>query len=129
MGIDNIDIPPGIRQGIEDRNDPCQNEDRPPVRDNGKRLSDQERLENIEDRRADRKLREEYAGKAFEFAWCGFGFWVIVIIFYVFFFLCSGKKVISDAVLIAITSATTVNLFAAFVGVIRGLFPPVSKKK
>ncbi|WP_414965933.1 hypothetical protein [Enterobacter hormaechei] len=38
-------------------------------------------------------------------------------------------KTFSDEVLIAITSATTLNLFAAFLGVIRGLFPSGKETK
>ena len=34
-----------------------------------------------------------------------------------------GVQTLSDKVVIAITTATTLNLFAAFLGVIRGLFP------
>lgn len=34
-----------------------------------------------------------------------------------------GKEIFSDEVLIAVTAASTLNLFAAFLGVIRGLFP------
>jgi len=34
-----------------------------------------------------------------------------------------GKQVISDTALIAITTGVTVNVLAAFLGVIRGLFP------
>jgi len=70
-----------------------------------------------------RFLRKEYAEKAFLFAWIGLGFWAFIIFFYALIFICSGERILSDAVLIAITSATTVNLFAAFIGVIRGLFP------
>ncbi|MGT5125632.1 hypothetical protein ACRWGX_10645, partial [Escherichia coli] len=34
-----------------------------------------------------------------------------------------GIQIFSDKVLIAITTAVTLNVFAAFLGVIRGLFP------
>lgn len=127
MGIDSIGIPPAVR--TRESTEPINEEDRLPWGESGTlSIGDQEQLQNIEDRKADRGLRKYYAQKAFEFAWCGFGFWALILAGYVLFFLCSGKRIFSDAVLIAITSATTVNLFAAFVGVVRGLFPPVGKQ-
>lgn len=70
-------------------------------------------------------LRETYANKAYKVAKYGLYWWAVVIL------LSAvgkgvGKDIISDQVLIAITTASTLNLFAAFLGVIRGLFP-VSK--
>jgi len=125
-GFNSIDIPLDIRD--RERTAQIKNvEVELPGDDNGiASLTDQERQQYIEDKIADRKLRETYAHKAFVFAWVGFGFWVVVIVFYAICFLC-GKQVFSDTVLIGVTTATTVNLFAAFVGVIRGLFPPVGK--
>jgi len=67
-------------------------------------------------------LRETYANKAYKVAKYGLYWWAVVIL------LSAvgkgvGKDIISDQVLIAITTASTLNLFAAFLGVIRGLFP------
>ena len=126
MGIDNIGIPQAIL--TRENTEPVNEEDRLPNEGDGtSSLRDQERQQDIKDREADRELRKTYAQKAFWFAWIGFGFWALVITCYVVFFLWLNKRFFSDAVLIAITSATTVNLFAAFIGVIRGLFPPAGK--
>lgn len=67
-------------------------------------------------------LRETYANKAYKVAKYGLYWWGVVIL------LSAvgkgvGKDIITDKVLIAITTASTLNLFAAFLGVIRGLFP------
>lgn len=67
-------------------------------------------------------LRETYAEKAYKVAKYGLYWWGVMIL------LSAvgkgvGKDIISDEVLIAITTASTLNLFAAFLGVIRGLFP------
>jgi len=126
MGIDSIGIPPPVK--TRENTEPVKNEDKLPGSDSdGISIGDRERLETIKDREADRELRKSYARKAFWFAWIGFGFWAAILIIYVVIFMCADKKIFSDAVLIAVTSATTVNLFAAFIGVIRGLFPPVGK--
>jgi len=72
---------------------------------------------------------KKYALRAFWFAWIGFAFWVLFLAADAVLFLWLNKRIFSDTVLVAITTATTINLFSAFVGVIRGLFPPVGKKK
>jgi len=73
-------------------------------------------------------LRETYANKAYKVAKYGLYWWGVVIL------LSAvgkgvGKDIITDKVLIAITTASTLNLFAAFLGVIRGLFPSNSNSK
>ena len=127
MGIDSIGIPQAIR--AQESTEPINEEDRLPSEGDGtSSLRDQERQQWIKDREADRELRKAYAQKAFWFDWAGFGFWALVIVCYAVFFLWANERIFSDAVLIAITSATTVNLFAAFIGVVRGLFPPTGKR-
>jgi hypothetical protein len=92
-----------------------------------KERSTVERLadEDIRDRQADRDLREKYAKKAFILACAILIFWGVIIITVGLWFGCSGEKVqpLSDKVLMAITAGATANVFAAFLGVIRGLFP------
>lgn len=81
-----------------------------------------ERKQDIEDRIANRKLRARFAEKAYKVAKCGLIGWGCVLLISVIGNVLEIKT-FSDEVLIAITSATTLNLFAAFLGVIRGLFP------
>lgn len=81
-----------------------------------------EREQDIEDRKANRELRERFAGKAYKVAKWGLYGWGGVLTISVIGNVIEVKT-FSDEVLIAITSATTLNLFAAFLGVIRGLFP------
>src|SRR5690606_10735611 len=80
-------------------------------------------LQEVEDRIADRALREKFGDKAYKvvrktlYGWC----WLLAI--YAALKFRFQVEIFSDNVLIAITSAVTLNVFAAFLGVIRGLFP------
>jgi len=92
-----------------------------------KERSTEERLtdEDIEDRKADRALRRDYARNA---CWLVVGilsFWAIIVLGVAIWSGCTGGRVrpLSDTVLIAITTGATANVFAAFLSVIRGLFP------
>ena len=67
-------------------------------------------------------LRQIYAEKAYKVAKYGLYWWGVVILLSAVG-KSVGKDIISDNALIAITTASTLNLFAAFLGVIRGLFP------
>jgi hypothetical protein len=89
------------------------------------RLIDQE----IENLKADRELRKDYAERAFRVAGYILFFWVMIILAVGLCFGCTDGKVqlFSDKVLIAITAGATANVFAAFLGVIRGLFPGYEK--
>jgi hypothetical protein len=82
----------------------------------------QEREQDVADRIANRELREKFAGKAYKVAKYGLYWWATVLLLSAVGKI-AGKDIFSDNVLIAITSASTLNLFAAFLGVIRGLFP------
>jgi hypothetical protein len=83
------------------------------------------------DREKTTELRGEYAEKAYRLAARSIWFWIIVIGVEIYVQLLSPgeKRVLSDPVLIAITTGCTVNVLAAFLGVIRGLFPSASKAK
>ncbi|WP_249406297.1 hypothetical protein [Pantoea agglomerans] len=85
-----------------------------------------ERAQDVEDRKSNRELRDKYAGKAYKVAKYGLYWWAIVLLLSVVGKVV-GVELFSDSVLIAITSASTLNLFAAFLGVIRGLFPSATK--
>jgi hypothetical protein len=86
-------------------------------------IRDQLTIQLIEDKKADRALRERFGDKAYKvvrktlYGWC----WLLGI--YAAFKFRFQVEIFSDNVLIAITSAVTLNVFAAFLGVIRGLFP------
>ncbi|KNZ85514.1 hypothetical protein GWP87_17230 [Morganella morganii] len=85
--------------------------------------------EIIADRKADRKLRELFGNKAYNVVRKTLYGWAILLTVYAFCNLFFGKQIFSDQVLIAITSAVTLNTFAAFLGVIRGLFPSGKQRK
>lgn len=73
--------------------------------------------ENINDKKSSRYLRIIYAVVAVIFAIASIIYWMRFIQFYY------DPKKHSDAVFIAITSACTVNILAAFISIIKGLFP------
>ena len=83
--------------------------------------------EDVEDRKADRALREKFGDKAYKvvrktlYGWA----WLLGICG---FFGIFHIKVFPDTVMVAITTAVTLNVFAAFLGVIRGLFPSGKEK-
>ncbi|CAG9175397.1 hypothetical protein [Cupriavidus pampae] len=79
------------------------------------------------DARANRELRATYAASAYRLAVTGLGFWFLVMSATAIVFGATGKQILSDAVLIAVTTGTTINVLAAFLGVIRGLFPGTSR--
>ncbi|WP_304164196.1 hypothetical protein [Lonsdalea britannica] len=79
-------------------------------------------VQEVEDRKADRALREKFGDKAYKVAKKTLYGWSILLFCYglsrIF-----GFTIFPDGVMISITSAVTLNVFAAFLGVIRGLFP------
>jgi len=81
-----------------------------------------EREQDVADRIANRNLRAKFAGKAYKVAKLGLYGWAMLLIITIIGNVI-GVQTLSDKVVIAITTATTLNLFAAFLGVIRGLFP------
>lgn len=100
--------------------DPAADDDQPAVERPGR--SDISN-EQVNDLRSYRLLRETYANRAFIFAVCCVAFWMVIVIWLGWASYYKTQPVFSDRVMIAITAATCVNLFAAFLGVIRGLFP------
>lgn len=106
-------------------------EDVPPDEGHGTKprdFTDELRIQDVQDRNANRILRQRFAEKAYKVAKWGLYGWACVLAISVIGNVL-GEKTFSDNVLIAITSATTLNLFAAFLGVIRGLFPSGKESK
>ena len=90
--------------------------------------------EQFEREKADRQLRDKYSFKAFKVVKKSLWGWAILLFVYgVTKFLTrhenGGFEIFSDHVLIAITTATTLNIFAAFLSLIRGLFPSIKEDK
>lgn len=84
--------------------------------------------EEVEDRKADRALREKFGDKAYKVVRKTLYGWAILLFCYGYSKI-FGFTIFPDNVMIAITSAVTLNIFAAFLGVIRGLFPSQKNKK
>jgi len=102
-------------------------EDVPP---NGQRSSftDALTIQDVEDRKADRALREKFGDKAYKVVRKTLYGWAILLFCYGFSSI-FGYTIFPNEVMIAITTAVTLNVFAAFLGVIRGLFPSQKSDK
>ncbi|MBI0037735.1 hypothetical protein H3T61_05790 [Gilliamella sp. B14384H2] len=100
-----------------------------------KRVSVYIKQEQYEREKADRQLRDKYSFKAFKVVKKSLWGWAILLFVYgVTKFLTrhengGGFEIFSDHVLIAITTATSLNIFAAFLSLIRGLFPSIKEDK
>lgn len=73
--------------------------------------------------RANRQLRQVYAAKAYRLAAACLAMWVLLLGVQGGIKATTGIEMWSDQVLIAVTTGVTVSVLAAFLGVIRGLFP------
>ena len=76
----------------------------------------QAKLNNIQ-------MRKECANKAFSLASYGVYFWMVVVVLDLVILGTTHQHALSDTALATITAGATVNVLAAFLGVIRGLFP------
>jgi hypothetical protein len=86
-------------------------------------LPDAVPAETIADMRANRRLRQVYAGKAYGLAAACLVMWTLLLTAQGLTRAVTGLEMWSDQVLIAVTTGVTVSVLAAFLGVIRGLFP------
>ena len=73
--------------------------------------------------RDNRKMRKNYARRALNLAELAFVFWIIVFGVAAVGNLATGSPPFSDKALMTFTAGATVNVFVAFVGIIKGLFP------
>ena len=96
--------------------------------ESAQRTSDDDSLESRADRRANRHLRDTYAKKAYGLAAGCLIAWISLLCAYGAIRITLGIETWSDQVLIAITTGVTVSVLAAFLGVIRGLFPGKGKE-
>lgn len=69
----------------------------------------------------DRQMRKLYAEKAYTFASYTISFWAFLFLAY--FLSPPDKKPLNDTALAIFTTACTVNILAAFISIIKGLFP------
>ncbi|WP_239350087.1 hypothetical protein [Snodgrassella communis] len=136
IGIDNIKIE--VEKPTEEETKNVQreyNNDIPISQNENDRENSVEHLilcEEVEDIKANRELRDKYSFKAFKVVKKSLWGWAILLFIYgLVKFLTrhdnGGFEIFSDHVLIAITSATTLNIFAGFLSLIRGLFPSIKE--
>lgn len=85
--------------------------------------------ETANDMVANRELREKYAFKAHSLACACLWWWGGMLVASGFVNGIQGRELWSDKVIMAVTTGVTVSVLAAFLGVIRGLFPHAEKKK
>jgi len=79
--------------------------------------------------RDNRRMRKNYARRALNLAELAFVFWIIVFGVAAIGNLATGKPPFSDKALMTFTAGATVNVFVAFVGIIKGLFPAGTNAK
>lgn len=99
-------------------------EDSPPSGES----ADKVQKETIADMQANRSLREKYAQKAYELACACISMWAVLLGAQGVIKALTGQEMWSEKVIIAVTTGVTVSVLAAFLGVIRGLFPHREKK-
>ena len=85
------------------------------------------RHEWAEDLRANRQLRATYADRAHGLAAGCLVMWTMLLAAQGAIKALSGADLWSDQVIVAVTTGVTVSVLAAFLGVIRGLFPGKDK--
>ncbi|WJM85670.1 hypothetical protein QUF31_00605 [Dickeya chrysanthemi] len=119
--FEQISIPP--TDGAFTNGDVTSSEDAPPTPlSESTTRADAVHAETVANSKSYRELRERFAEKAYKVAKYGLYWWATVLLLSAVGKVCK-VEIFSDNVLIAVTSASTLNLFAAFLGVIRGLFP------
>ncbi len=99
--------------------------DEPP---NGQLKVDRIEHETAADMQANRALREKYAGKAYDLAAGCITIWALLLGLQGIIKAITGIEMWTEKVIIAVTTGVTVSVLAAFLGVIRGLFPAKDKK-
>lgn len=70
----------------------------------------------------DRKMRKLYAERSYNIGLWTLVFWAFIFLMY--FLSPADKKPLSETALGIFTTACTVNILAAFISIIKGLFPP-----
>lgn len=94
-------------------------EDKAILLDQYDKLDKQEALEN---KKQNRELRKDFAYKAYEIA-CGcLSFWIVIVCLSAIVSFVTGRVFLSDTALGIVTTGVTVNVFAALLTVIKGLF-------
>jgi hypothetical protein len=95
----------------------------PPSQQRKSNVKEELIIEEVNNQKANRLLRSTYADKAYALA-CGcIQFWAVAISCNGIIYGLTGKLMLSDTAMIAMTTGVTVNVLAAFLGVIRGQFP------
>ncbi|MDT8505165.1 hypothetical protein OYC61_012735 [Alcaligenes nematophilus] len=84
---------------------------------------DELKRQDIADREANRGLRERYADKAYQLAHFCLVWWMFMLFMQGMLTATNQISLWSDKVLVAVTAGVTASVLAAFLGVIRGLFP------
>ena len=79
--------------------------------------------EDLKRKKDDRRLRKKHAGIAVSLAQMVIGVWIFLVFFSATMNLIQGRQFLSDYALATVTTGATLNVFAALVVVLKGLFP------
>lgn len=104
-------------------------EDTPPAPLRDAKKEDDIQPQIVADMVSNRSLRETYADKAYSLACACLWGWGLMLFATGIVNGVRGNELWSDKVLIAVTTGVTVSVLAAFLGVIRGLFPNGQSKE
>lgn len=118
------ETPPISLQNLDLSNVPeaLEGEDEQPINENPSHVKDDERRERLKSLASDRALRESYADKAcYIVVGCLWG-WATFLLFagWTKYY---NQPAFSDQTIAVVTTGVTLNIFAALLWVIRGLFP------
>lgn len=117
LDLDNVSLEDLAASSEETDSEETDSEDHPP--DN---LKNQDATEKTKNAKANRKLRNEYAKKAYSLSILVILGWFAMLFIDAITNIC-GCRAFSDNIMYAITTAASINLFAAFLTITRSLFP------
>lgn len=85
--------------------------------------------EQLANKQQNRELRKDFAYKAYGLASACIGLWMFVIVLCIVSSVITGKNeaILSDTALGIITTGVTINVFAALLTVIKGLFTKIDE--
>lgn len=81
--------------------------------------------EQFKNKKQNRKLRKDFAYKAYEMAMGCICFWMVITSGSAIVHFITGKVFLTDTALGIITTGVTINVFAALLTVIKGLFSKI----
>lgn len=83
--------------------------------------------EQVKNKKQNRKLRKDFAYKAYSLATGCICFWMVIVPLSAVVHFVTGREFLSDTALGIVTTGVTINVFAALLTVIKGLFSNIEE--